>query len=219
MTKVADPLLYDGFEDGAYNDTVNPTLWARAGNPDYDIRQWSDSLLFGSAAAPGNSGAELYLSQPPQRSLREIQEFEAKLKFSAGHNSGYASVKMQISMDESGDKGWWTQCTLAAQDRLAPGVLCDVTTYDGAGRTTEYLTPLAPVAFDTWYTAKIEANHSTAELSFYLDGALVGKHTPSNAAALLAASNLHPKVGVWNGAAGTTATRYVDEVRITPAGP
>jgi hypothetical protein len=217
VAKSYDPFLYDDFEDIAYDDAYNPALWDLAGHAGYDARQKAGNLVFDSGTAPAHTGADLYLIQPRQRSLREVGAFEAKLKFGSGHGGDYASVKIQVSADLGAGQGWWTQCALAAGDSVAPVVSCDVSTYDGAGRITEYRTPVMPASFDTWYTVRIEADPDTAQLGFYLDDELLGTHVPEDAAALLNATNLVPRVGVWNGAAGTSATRYLDWVRIPPA--
>ncbi len=216
VAKRFDPQLYDDFENPRYDISFNPNLWDRAGHPAYGIRQWAGTLAFEGDTAPANTGAEMYLKQPQQRSLSEVQEFEAELKFDSGQVGGYASVKIQTVAGLGSGQGWWTQCTLAAADSVAPSIVCDVSTYDGTGDAREYRSPVVPTQFDTWYTVRIETDPDTARLSFYVDGVLIGTHLPQDAAALKTAK-LSPKVGVWNGAAGTTATRHVDEVRITPA--
>jgi hypothetical protein len=212
-----DPWLYDNFEDIVYDHAHNPDLWWRIGHSSYSVGQWGGSLVFGSGMAPAHTGADLYLIKPPKRRLAEVSEFEAKLKFDAGPVGGFASVKTQISMDQGGGKGWWTQCMLSAGNSTALFYSCDVSTYDGPNRTTEYRTLQIPTSFGVWHTAKIEADPGTARLSFYLDGVLIGTHLPQDAAVLLSATNLSPKVGVWNGALGIATERYADDVRITPA--
>jgi len=72
---------------------------------------------------------------------------------------------------------------------------------------------------DTWYTTRIEPDPDTATLYFYLNGQLIGSHTPLDAAALVAAGNIRCEVSVLNNDANTTVTRYVDDVRITPVDP
>ena len=90
-------------------------------------------------------------------------------------------------------------------------------THDSEGVHFEYITPSVSGVLDTWHTARIEADPSTANLRFYLDGSLMGSYTPTDAAALRTANDLRPKVGVWNDGPDTYLTRYVDDVRITPA--
>jgi hypothetical protein len=80
----------------------------------------------------------------------------------------------------------------------------------------EYTTADVPISYNTWHTARIEIVPTTAELRFYLNGALIGNHTPSDAVALAAVTDLSASLDLWNGDANATSTRYVDDVRITP---
>jgi hypothetical protein len=90
-------------------------------------------------------------------------------------------------------------------------------THGGGSTNFEYQTASVVVNYDTWYKARIEADPKTANFRFYLGDLSVGGHIAADAPALIAASNLRPQVGVWNDAPNTAATRYVDDVRITPA--
>jgi hypothetical protein len=216
-----DPLLYDDFENPVYDGAYNATRWKLTAHSAFDVRQGAGSLIVTNLAADGNIGAGLVMLQPPERTLWQLQEFEARLAAGSDHSGGYTTVKIQISSDDIAGHGWWTQCTLGASVQDPPFFICDVTTHDALGTNSEYVTPPVPAAFNTWYLARIEADPNTAELRFYLDGALVGSHTPADAAALKAATNLRSRVGAWNQAPYAAGSRFVDDVRVTwaPAGP
>ena len=211
------PVLYDDFNNLVFNDSFNSTLWRFSGEDFFQAKQQDGALVFSNATAPDSGGADLIMQQPSQRSLRQLQQFESRLKLSHDHAGGYAFVKIQISGDLGG-YGWWTQCRLGAwQGSTQANFVCDVVSYNGGEGHFEYVTSPISVNFDTWYTARIEADPGTAILRFYLDGGLIGSHTPEDASDLKATNKLWPKVGVWNDDADTYATRYVDDVRITPA--
>ena len=72
---------------------------------------------------------------------------------------------------------------------------------------------IAPCA----HSSRIEADPNTGALRFYLNNALIGSHTPSDAAALVTSDTMKVAVVTWSVAANSAATRYVDDVRITPA--
>jgi hypothetical protein len=74
-----------------------------------------------------------------------------------------------------------------------------------------------PAQYGVWYTLRMEADPATAHMRFYRDGQLLGEYTPKDAPALIAATNLRADVHAWNGDANVMMTRYVDDVRITPA--
>ncbi len=74
-----------------------------------------------------------------------------------------------------------------------------------------------PVDYDTWRTVRLEANPTTMGLRFYVDGTLIGTHTPNDATALKAATNLRPWIEMWSSDPNAASIRYVDDVLITPA--
>ena len=57
----------------------------------------------------------------------------------------------------------------------------------------------------------------SAELRYYLDGNLIGSHVPSDAADVLQADSFVPRISACTSSTSTSATRYLDDVRITPA--
>lgn len=210
-----DPLLYDNFNDPAFDGACNLTLWSFHSGGVFEAKQQNGVMVFSNSAASSSGGAELNISQPTKRSLQQLQLFEARLKVSSDHRGKYAFVKIQITADVSGH-GWWTQCRLGSWSGGGnPQFICDIATDSGDKINFEYVTKGIPSAYDMWYSARIEADPRTANLRFYLNNTLVGSHTPADAAALTTANNLQPSVGVWNDGADTYATRYVDDVRIT----
>jgi DNA-binding beta-propeller fold protein YncE len=214
-----DPLLYDNFDDPAWEGAYNPARWQLSDDPAlFQVKQQNGTLVFTSGnSVPAGQGASLKMCSPNERDLRHLQIFQARVKLSSDHAGGYASVHPFVDANPINGHGWWTQCVLGAGTDRRPSVSCDVHTYVGSTYTSEYGTPDYPAQYDTWYTLRIEADPTTAHLRFYLDGRLIGEHTPSDAAALVTATNFRPDVSIWNGDANTVATRYVDDVRITPA--
>ena len=72
-------------------------------------------------------------------------------------------------------------------------------------------------SYGTWNTVRIEANPFTAELCFHLNGSQIDCHVPSDADALVVASNFNTEIRAKNDDPYAASTRYVDDVRITPA--
>jgi PKD repeat protein len=210
----AGTVVYDDFSQAAFNGAYDPAKWSYAGTPgDFSAQQQNGALVFTNRSGLDAGGADLFAIQPGLRTLRQVQQFEARLKVSSDHTGGYAFVKSQIFADVAGH-GWWTQCRLGSGGSQ-PNFVCDVSTSDANGIHFEYLTPNVAANYNTWYTARIDFDPATARLSFYLNGALVGAHTPADALTLKTINTFRPQVGVWNDASNTTGTRYVDDVRIT----
>jgi plastocyanin len=203
--------LYDDFNDTSFNGFYNPLKWYFSGPIQYfSATQQSGSLVLNNTAGtPAHDGLDMWLIQPPSRSLQQIKEFEAKLKVSSGN---YNTVKIQILSEAINGHGWWTECSLQSSNNMS----CDIYTYNGSTYTEEYGTNAA-ISTNTWYIVRMEINPITAEIRYYLNNVLIGNHTPNDATSLLAATNFVPRVGTWNDISGVTGTRYIDDVKITPA--
>jgi len=208
--------LYDDFNNPAFDGFYNPLKWRFWGDGNYfTARQQGGVLLItNTPSTPADVGLDLPLAMPMERTLRQVQRFQARMMVSSG-TSG-TGAKIQIMRDVNGS-GWWTQCGLNVYGS-SPGFGCDITNYTPGNYQAEYgVSWPGPLNFDTWYTARIEIDPNTARVCFYLDNNQLGCHTPSNADALKTYNDFVPRIGSWNGRAGATGTRYFDDVYITPA--
>lgn len=208
--------IYDDFNNPAFDGFYNPLKWRFWGDGNYFSAQQQGGVLVitNTPSTPANVGLDLPLAMPLERTLSQVQRFQARMKLSSG-TSG-TGAKIQIMSDVNGS-GWWTQCGLNAYGS-APYFGCDITNYTPGNFQAEYgVSWPTPLNFDTWYTARIEIDPNTAQVCFYLDNNLLGCHVPSNANALKTYNNFIPRIGSWNGNAGATGIRYFDDVYITPA--
>ena len=208
--------LYDDFSNPSFNGFYNPVRWGFWGDSNYfTARQQGGALLItNTLSTPADAGLDMPLAIPLERTLRQVQRFQARMMVSSG-TSG-TGAKIQIMRDVNGS-GWWTQCGLNVYGS-SPGFGCDITNYTPGNYQAEYgVSWPGPLNFDTWYTARIEIDPNTARVCFYLDNNQLGCHTPSNADALKTYNDFVPRIGSWNGQAGATGTRYFDDVYITPA--
>ena len=214
IQRVSD--LYDDFNNTAFDGFYNPIKWRFWGDENYFSAQQQGGVLVitNTPSTPANVGLDLPLAMPLERTLSQVQRFQARMKLSSG-TSG-TGAKIQIMSDVNGS-GWWTQCGLNAYGS-SPGFGCDITNYTPGNYQAEYgVSWPTSLNFDTWYTARIEINPNTVQVCFYLDNNPLGCHVPSNANALKTYNNFIPRIGSWNGNAGATGTRYFDDVYITPA--
>ena len=214
--------LYDDFNDVAFDGTYNPLKWRFWGDPQYfSARQQGGVMMItNTVSTPAETGLDLPLAMPLERTLRQVQRFQARLKLSSDTRGTGAHIHISAPEGSINGHGWWTQCSLNAYGGYPPGFGCDITTYVGSTYTQEYGVGWpSPLSFDTWYTARIEIDPNTAQVCFYLDNHQLGCHVPNDAGALKVATNLVPRIGSWNGQAGATGVRSFDDVFITPAGP
>jgi sugar lactone lactonase YvrE/PKD repeat protein len=209
--------LYDDFNNPAFDGFYNPLKWRFWGDENYFSAQQQGGVLVitNTPSTPANVGLDLPIAMPLERTLSQVQRFQARMMVSSG--SVGTGPHIHINSDNLGDHGWWAQCSLTVYGSQ-PGFDCDIHTYIGSTYTLEYgVSWPTPLSFDTWYTARIEIDPNTVQVCFYLDNNLLGCHVPNDAAALKTATNLVPRIGSWNGEAGATGTRYFDDVSITPA--
>jgi PKD repeat protein len=208
-----DPAAYDSFDNPVYDGAWNPLLWRFDANSAFRAQQGNGVMTFTQTVAPAGEGASLFLTRPAVRSLQDLREFSARLRLSSDHSGGFATVQLHVVNYDIPNGSWWTQCKIGAGSDHAPFFACDVT----SGNQHEYSTPATAVNYDTWHAVRIEFDPGTARLRFYLNNGLVASYMPRDAAVLVGSNRFRPLIGVWNGEANTTVTRYVDDVRITPA--
>lgn len=212
-----DPLLYDNFNNPAYDGSYNGALWSFSNPTTFQARQENGAMVFTSSPAPGASGSDLVLRRPPLRTWQQVQHFEGKLKISSDRSGGWSSVQLVISSSSVAGRGWFTQCYVGGRPTDARARFgCEVAAQENGVYVREYSRSVW-VDYDAWQRVKIEADPQSGALRFFLNGELFDAYTPADAAALVTARNLRPAVGVWNGAGAAFSTRYADDIMITPA--
>ena len=123
-----------------------------------------------------------------------------------------------MTADETNGHTWFAHCSLGANASMSQASFgCSVFISQGNSYSSEYETSGVSVDYNTWHTARIEIDPNTANVRFYLDNTLIGSHIPTDATALLASDQVQLRITVWGADSSSSATRYVDDVRITPA--
>lgn len=205
--------LYDDFNNPAYDGFYNPLKWQFWGDPNYFSMYQQDGtmVLTTTGNAPGERDTVLVASMPLDRTLSQVQRFQAKLMFSA--NTARWAPKIQIMAEDVGTPGryWWTSC-----DLFAHGFGCAISS--STGHDWDVSAPFQ-VYPNQWYEARIEINPTTVQICFYVNNTLLDCHVPNDAAALKTATRFTARIGAWNGDANPTGILYFDDVYITPAGP
>jgi PKD repeat protein len=213
-----DPTLYDGFDNEDYDGGYNPLLWSFEGDTTVQFRQQSGTLVVTNLPSSDPSGTSLRMRHPWLLRWQQVQQIQARLKISSDRSGGWSPIGVAVTADEVNGHTWYAECGLAGATHLSQASFgCYIFIRQGNSYPNEYETPGIAVNYDTWHTIRIELDPNTANVRFYLDNALIGSHTPSDAASLLTSEQVQIRIVVWGAAADSTATRYVDDVRITPA--
>lgn len=202
--------LYDDFNDSAFDGFYNPLKWQFWGDGNYfNMRQENGVIVLTSSNAPAERDTVMVASMSLERTLHQVQRFQARLRISSDTNGWGAKIQI-LSDDIGAGQSWWTSCDLVKYGSDA-SFGCGITATDfGVG---------VPAQVDRWYTARIEIDPNTVNMCFYLDNTLLGCHIPSNAAVLKAVTNFTARIGAWNEVPNPTGTLYFDDVYIAPARP
>jgi hypothetical protein len=207
-----DPYIYDDFNDTAYDGSYNPAKWSFDGEnmQVFQARQESGRMVFRSSASSAASSLNMRM-QSNKRSWAQVQLFEARFAISSDRSGYMPGIRAYVNCDDVNGHGWGAACFLYGGANLEePEFHCWIDS-----GTIEYIADGDAGPYDTWNTFRIEADPTTAEVRLYLNGSLVGSHVPNDAAALLTAVNCRARIKLTNDP-NSTATRYVDDVRITP---
>jgi PKD repeat protein len=213
-----DPTIYDRFDNPAYDGSFNPLLWSRSSaNTSVQFRQQSGALVVTNTPSASPSSENLQMKRPPRRHWQQVQPLQARLKIGSDRSGGWSPVQLSTWTEEVNGHAWFASCTLsgsATSTRASFG--CNIFIREGNSYPTEYSTPGMSVDYDSWHTVRIETNPNTANVRFFLNNALIGSHTPNDAAALVTNDQMQVGITVWGADPNSSATRYVDDVRVAP---
>ena len=214
-----DPLLYDDFNDAAWDGAWNPARWQRsASDSTVSFHQQVGALVITNLASANPSGTSLIASRPQYRRWSQVQQVEARVRMNSDRSGGWSPVGIALYADETNGHTWFAHCSLGANGSMSQASFgCSVFISQGNNYPSEYATPAVSVDYNTWHTARIETDPNTANVRFYLDNTLIGSHIPTDATALLASDQVQVAITIWGADSSSSATRYVDDVRITPA--
>ncbi|MBI5651255.1 MAG: hypothetical protein HZC40_12560 [Chloroflexi bacterium] len=203
---VSDLPLYDGFDNAAFENSINPSLWKTPGDVGrcpggqvsvFEYKQKSGALNIDSLCA-----AFPLVIETREGGRKTLKAYEVTLKLAPNASAkASAQVFIQIAGDERGNN-WKTSCTIDAGIGGAPKLGCGAPGYG---------TPGTDLKFDTWYRLRIEMD-DTLTISYFLDNTLLGKYKPATAALI---GNFTPGFGMQNvGGSGAFGTVLIDAMRI-----
>ncbi|HNS02965.1 MAG TPA: PKD domain-containing protein [Anaerolineae bacterium] len=211
--------VYDSFDNPVYDGSFNPLRWSRSSaDPAVQFRQQSGALVVTNTPSANPAPPEnLRMRRPPLRRWQQVQQLQARLKVSSDRSGEWSPVQLSTWTEEVNGHGWFASCTLAGMaSRDQASFHCHIFTRQGSNYPDEYSTPGVSVPYDSWHTVRISLDPNTANVKFYLNNALIGSHTPNDAAALLTNHQMQVAISVWGSGPNSSATRHVDDVRIVP---
>jgi hypothetical protein len=208
-TMDADPSVYDNFDNPANEGSYDEGRWILAAK-DNQVAQRDGVMTFSQHRDP-RAGAELTARAYHQIVLDQPIFFEADVMLSQEAYVGNVHLDLRTKLGPR--LYWYAQCVIDYVEEKAWGNCFNEYVRDGRSDTT-YGSESVRVALGSWHTLRMEADPSTMTFRYYLDGQLLGSHTPSEADRL--------KTALFNLSIGTYAPRpdpligHLDNVRIGP---
>lgn len=205
-------LLLDGFDKSNYDGKYNSTLWGCFGCDEFGVvtaTQGNGAIRL-DATNKGNfenhsGGLVSQLSWLPN----EIGYLEAKMKL-LSTDSGGVNILLRVPLEAT---EWAASCWIQRFSETQAEYACDVSTFVNQQYVGEYKTESFPIKYDEWHIAKIELTPNTFKLRFYLDGELIGEHTPADVD-LLKTKHLSASFGVYT---DTKITAFIDDYIVSNA--
>ena len=207
------PLIYDHFS----GEALDSTLWREASwaypedagpTSNLSYQQIDDRLVLEARPVSYLTGLELDARLPNQRTLDQVNAFEARMYLPGGGARPWATAVVKLKA-RFGDVSWQAECRLGGLYR-EPSFSCSVVNLSRG--EDEYVSEARPILYDQWYVVRIELNPSSRALQFYLDGDLVDHYVPLDVAQLNQAI-FTPTIGIQ--AINGYFVAWVDDVRIT----
>ena len=213
------PTIYDRFDNPAYDSRFNPLLWSRSSaDTSVQFRQQSGALVVTNTPSANPSSENLGMKRPRFQRWQQVQQLQARLKISSDRSGGWSPIQLSTWTEEVNGHAWFASCTLSGSATSSRASFsCSIFIREGSSYPNEYLTPGVSVDYNSWHTVRIETDPTTATVRFFLDNTLLGSHTPNDAAALVVNDQMQVEITVWGAEPNSSATRYMDDIRIAPA--
>jgi hypothetical protein len=209
---VDDPYVYDDFGASEFDGAFQFGRWTLESDPNIRVEQVDQALAIQVSGVRNKVTSSVLTMTVPERVVvsDSIVFLEGRMMLSSDHQGGYMNVTIALNASPGGQV-WWSQCGLAATASGPPHALCDITNYRDA---QPEFSRLVPITFDTWHVVRMEIDPEGYEVSFYLDGDLIGRSIPEDSERLRGLSFTRT-LGTYV-ESNTSMTAYVDDIRTTP---
>ncbi len=208
----ADPMVYDNFNNPAFDGSLNTGRWERKipWGEGCTVEQHDGVMVYQSS---GISNSPLCILSTPLVPATETGVVEGKIYAETWGTGNYNIGVVQFVSPISDDSFWIAQCGIfrvPADNWLVAGL--NVDPYEGEGTNKHY--EGGSLDAGQWYKFRIELDPFTTEVKCYLNDALIASHVPQQAEAIRAKGIFRELVGYWE--ENTETTYYFDDVRFLP---
>jgi trehalose/maltose transport system substrate-binding protein len=209
----AGPLVYDNFNNPAFDGSFNTELWEKETpwGPSCFIEQTEGTMGF-----RGDSGSNnpLCVLEAPLAPSDQAGTIEAKIFAEPGSTGHYNIGVIQFVSDLTDETVWFAQCGIfqdPANDWIGAVLNADVSNSE-EGANSWY--DGGDLAYGEWYTFRLEVHPTTLEVNCYLNDTLFATHIPeaTRAETIRSKGIRNEVVGYWT--SKTESTYYFDDVRV-----
>ncbi len=212
------PLLYDDFDDTAYDGRFNPSLWELDADPPCQTSQQDGVLLARSQRVDyAMDTCDLLVTQPSRTvSLSALEGLQADFLFQSGAQGHTAGQSLMYNAKLPDGNYWIALCGPEKQGEHLIASLW-IATLSPAGEELEesfYAEYDSPVEADRWYTYRMEMDAANGTMTCWLDDEVIGQAPLENLPTL-------QKAKFWRGLSGwwdpeTEAIIRVDNFWLIP---
>jgi hypothetical protein len=206
FTPTPDLMIYDNFNDSAFEGKINTDLWKPDGDarsPSY-IKQQEGILEF--SIAP-NSGKYLPLEATKKIDSNQYNFAESKMLLSSDRVGQDGDISFFLTTKDKKNRDVIFWCGIGRSPIIK--TWCEVYREDVGG--IEFSSVKKTTDYDVWHTFRIEIDPEI-DVIFYVDGLRLGSYKPEDAEELKS-KDFTVRLGVWSPSQDGIKAHF-DEVRI-----
>lgn len=209
----SNSIVYDDFDNPAYNGKIDTSLWINYSPASCKITQSEGVMIFKNTTPGTDYECYLIVGRPSQVSFDELGVFEAKVKMATDHNGKFVNSGINIESRE----------TVINDSVNRPGASC-LLQADADGVKTEFSAAnwnsdssqdayfTLPAEYDRWYNLRLEVDSKAQTISCFIDGNLLGSIKVESTEELENA-RFERNLSAYR-SEGSIATSYIDDVLI-----
>lgn len=196
-----DPMVYDNFNNPAFDGNFNTGLWKNIDTNNTKVKQQNGVLIISREA---DSLGLLNTINPLKWKLDQIGNLETTMMLDRDIE-GIEGGNVHTVFGYWADGQWWGAVISIYGKKGDSTAWAVFDTSDYNGNSTS-------VPFNTWITVRFETDPNTATISAFADGHKIDEYTPSDPEAFKQ-REFEVIVGVWSFGGGLV-TGSIDNVRI-----
>ncbi|MFQ5944358.1 MAG: serine/threonine-protein kinase, partial [Anaerolineales bacterium] len=198
-------VLYDDFEDPAFQGSLNPDKWQSEIDEGCRTNQRDGALVVSNDQSDEACASQVYAPEWRQIQLEQIRVLEAPFATTAHHGDAAIEHNWKITAPDIEPDGWETWCGIQV-DAEGPRAFFEV-----SGTSEGRFYRGIQISQETWHRIRLEFDPDSRQLSCLLGDQMIGSVIPDPFDALMQ-SPVHVSLRAWR-SPNSYGTTMVDDVR------